>query len=301
MRTLIIAIAGVTLIGAAGPASYRAEIEKYRADRIAELRAPDGWLAVAGLFWLHAGANIAGSDPSAAVRLPPRAQPKVGTFTLANGHVTFTTDPSATVTAAGRRVSTFVFDPKQDERSAIATTGVTMFVITRGDRLGVRMLDPESDARTHFSGLKYFPLNPAYHVTATYVPYAAAKRIPIINVLGMTVPMESPGYVEFTLNRTRYRLDPVYEDSKHENLFFLFKDLTNGAETYGAGRFLHAPLPVNGHVDLDFNLAYNPPCAFTAFATCPLPPPQNRLDRRIEAGELKYQGRGTAHQGWEEH
>lgn len=296
MRNLAMAILGVTLIGAAGPASYRSEIEKYRADRIAELKAPDGWLAVAGLFWLREGANSAGSDSSAAVRLPSRAPAKIGTFALEHGHVTFTADPSATVTAAGHRVTTFVFDLKKDQ-SAIVTSGVTMFIIRRGDRLGVRMLDPESDARTHFPGLQYFPLDPAYHVTARFVPYPTPKRIPIINVLGMTLQMESPGYVEFTLKGKPYRLDPVYEDSKHENLFFLFKDLTSGPQTYGAGRFLHAPLPVNGRIDLDFNRAYNPPCAFTAFATCPLPPSQNHLDVAIRAGELKYEGRGTGHEG----
>lgn len=301
MRNLTIAIAGLALIGAAGPASYRAQIEKYRADRITELKAPDGWLAVAGLFWLHEGENRAGSDASAIVRLPPRARARVGTFVLGNGQVTFTADPSAIVTAGGQRVTAFAFDPRKDERSAIATSGVTMFIIRRGDRLGVRMLDPESDARTHFHGLKYFPLNPAYHVDATFVPSPAPKRISIVNVLGMTVPMESPGYVEFTLKNKRYRLDPVYETPKHEDLFFLFKDLTNESETYGAGRFLHVPLPVNGHVDLDFNRAYNPPCAFTAFATCPLPPLQNHLALRIEAGELKYGGRGTGHEGREDH
>jgi hypothetical protein len=126
------------------------------------------------------------------------------------------------------------------------------------------------------------------------VPYPDAKRIPILNVLGMMVQMESPGYVEFTLKGKQYRLEPVYETSKRENLFFLFRDLTSSAETYGAGRFLHAPLPDHGTVDLDFNRAYNPPCAFTAFATCPLPPSQNHLAVRIEAGELKYEGHGTS-------
>jgi uncharacterized protein (DUF1684 family) len=289
------AIVGLMLTGAAGPTSYRAEIARYRADRLAELTAPDGWLAVAGLFWLREGANAAGSDPSMPIRLPPRARPKIGTVVLENGRVTFAADPSAVATAAGHRVTTFVFDPKRGEQSAIVTSGVAMFIIRRGDRFGVRMLDPETDARTRFAGLKYFPLNPAAHVTATFVPYETPKRIPILNVLGMTVQMESPGYVEFTLEGRGYRLDPVYEDAKRENLFFLFKDLTSGSATYGAGRFLHAPLPVNGRVDLDFNRAYNPPCAFTAFATCPLPPPQNHLDVAVRAGELKYQHTDAGH------
>ncbi|MGH9409726.1 MAG: DUF1684 domain-containing protein [Vicinamibacterales bacterium] len=289
MKTLAVSVLVASVLGATGPAEYRHEIEKYRADRLAELTAPDGWLAVAGLFWLHDGANVAGSDPSSAVRLPARARPTIGSFARANKPVTFIADPPATVSAGGRRVTAFSFEPEKGERSAVVTSGVTMFIIRRGDRFGVRMLDPESDARRHFSGLKYFPLHPSYRVSATFVPYSTPKRIPIINVLGMTVPMESPGYVEFTLLGKRCRLDPVYEDSKRENLFFLFKDPTSGTETYGAGRFLHAPLPVEGRVDLDFNRAYNPPCAFTAFATCPLPPRQNALPLRIEAGERKYQ------------
>src|SRR2546423_790680 len=99
----------------------------------------------------------------------------------------------------------------------------------------------------------------------------------------MTVPMESPGYVTFTMNGRSHRLEPVYEDDKREDLFFIFKDQTSGKETYGAGRFLHTPLPKNGSVDLDFNKAYNPPCAFTAFATCPLPTRQNQLPLAIRA------------------
>lgn len=299
LKTLAAAVLSVAMAGATVPSSYRASLAKYRADRLTELTAPDGWLAVAGLFWLHEGPNSAGSAPSAVVALPKRARPAVGTFVLANGRVTFSADPSAVVTADGRAVTAFAFDPQKAEQSAIVTSAITMFVIKRGDRLGVRMLDPQSDARTHFSGLTYFPVDPAYRVSATFVP-TTPRNIPIINVLGMAVPMESPGYVEFMLKGKRYRLDPVYETSKHENLFFLFKDLTSGHETYGAGRFLHAPLPVNGHVDLDFNRAYNPPCAFTAFATCPLPPRDNSLPVRVDAGELKYAGRGTGHQGREQ-
>jgi uncharacterized protein (DUF1684 family) len=274
--------------GPGTPAAYRAAIEKYRADRVAELTAPNGWLAVRGLFWLHEGANAAGSDPSAPIRLPARAPGRLGTFALAGGHVTFTADPSAAVTAGGQRVTTFAFDPRRGEQSAIAAVGLTLFIIQRGDRFGIRLLDPESDARRHFAGLTYFPLNAAYHARAAFVPYARPKTVQVPNVLGMLVPMESPGYVEFSIRGRRYRLEPVYETSKHEDLFFIFKDLTSQHETYSAGRFLHTPLPSGGFVDLDFNRAYNPPCAFTEFATCPLPVKENQLPIKIKAGELRY-------------
>jgi uncharacterized protein (DUF1684 family) len=286
MRVLILTLTLLAAVDA--PASYRAEIEKYRKQRLEELTAPNGWLAVQGLFWLHDGPNAAGSAPSSAIRLPAHAPARLGIFTLKDHTVTFAADPSASVTAAGKPVSSFTFDPGSGERSAITSAGVTLFVIRRADRVGLRMLDPDSVARKTFRGLKYFPLNPAYHVRATFVPYEKSKQVPVPNVLGQLVSMDSPGHVEFTLHGRAYRLEPVYETSSHEDLFFIFKDLTSRKETYEAGRFLHTPLPSAGLVDLDFNRAYNPPCAFTAFATCPLPIKENQLQVRIAAGELRH-------------
>ena len=275
------------VVAVSGPADYRAALEKYRHDRLEELTAPNGWLAVRGLFWLHDGANSAGSDPSSEIRLPSRAPKRIGVFTLASGAVTFTADPGAEVTAAGKPVTTFAFDGRREEGSAITAAGVTLFTIRRGDKIGLRMLDPESPRRRSFAGLTYFPVRSAYRVQATFVPYEHAKQVPVPTVLGQLVSMESPGYVEFKIKGRPYRLEPVYETSRHEDLFFIFKDLTSRTETYEAGRFLHTPLPRNGTVDLDFNRAYNPPCAFTEFATCPLPIKENQLNVRIPAGELR--------------
>jgi uncharacterized protein (DUF1684 family) len=285
MRGLI--LAAVLLIGSAPP-SYRAGIAQYRKDRIAELTAANGWLAVQGLFWLHDGPNTAGSDPSCEIRLPARTAKRIGIFTLNDGHVTFTADPSAIVTAAGAPVTAFTLDPQKGEASAIASSGVTLFAIRRSTRVGLRMLDPDSIERTTFKGLRYFPLDRAYRFHAKFVAYATPREVPVPNVLGMLVPMESPGYVEFVLKGRTYRLEPVYETPEHADLFFIFKDLTSRTDTYEAGRFLHTPLPAGGYVDLDFNRAYNPPCAFTAFATCPLPIKENQLAVRIPAGELRY-------------
>jgi hypothetical protein len=291
MRALILVL---TLLAAAADVSpvYKAEIEKYRKDRVAELTAPNGWLAVRGLFWLHQGANPAGSDAAAEVKLPPRAPRQAGVFTLQDKSVTFTAAPGAGVTAAGKAVEIFTFDPRKGEQSAISVSGVTLFVIRRSDKIGLRMLDPESDTRRHFTGLSYFPLDPAFRFKAKFVPYDTPKTVPVPNVLGQLVPMESPGHVEFSIGGKPYSLAPVYETSKHEDLFFIFRDLTSRSETYEAGRFLHAPLPVNGVVDLDFNRAYNPPCAFTEFATCPLPVKENQLQVRIPAGERRWSGHG---------
>lgn len=282
-------IAALVLALAAGQASsYRAEIAKYRQERLAELTAPNGWLAVQGLFWLREGANIAGSDAASDIKLPARAPGRIGVFTLASGSVAFTAAEGVAVTAAGKPISTFSFDPRGGERSAITTAGITLFVIRRTDRVGLRMLDPDSHARRTFNGLRYFPLDPAYRLEARFIAYPAMKTVPVANVLGQLVPMESPGYVEFTLQGRTWRLEPVYETSRREDLFFIFKDLTSRTDTYEAGRYLHAPLPQNGIVDLDFNRAYNPPCAFTDFATCPLPTRDNHLAVAIRAGELRH-------------
>jgi hypothetical protein len=284
MRLLIAALA---LLLAAGqtPTSYRAEIEKYRKDRLEELTAPDGWLAVRGLFWLHEGANTAGSDPASEIRLPPRLAKRLGVFTLAQGQISFAADPGAQVTAGGKPITTFTFG--RGAESSITSAGVSLAAIRRADKIGLRMRDPEDKNRTGFKGLKYFPLSPSYRLQAKFTAYEKLKPVPVPNVLGQLVSMDSPGYVEFNIQGKPYRLEPVYETSRHEDLFFIFKDLTSRTETYEAGRFLHTPLPHEGLVDLDFNRAYNPPCAFTEFATCPLPIKENQLQVRIAAGELR--------------
>ena len=282
-----IAAFALTLTGAQTSA-YRAEIEQYRRQRLAELIAPNGWLAVQGLFWLREGANTAGSDPASDIKLPARAPRRLGVFTLTGGNVRFAPDPAAHVQVAGEHAAGAVA-LGTGEANAVVSARISLFLIRRGDRIALRMLDPDSRARRTFTGLRYFPLDPAYRLQARFTPYPAAKTVPVANVLGQLVPMESPGYVEFTLHGRSWRLEPVYETSRREDLFFVFKDLTSRTDTYEAGRYLHAPLPKNGVVDLDFNRAYNPPCAFTAFATCPLPTKENQLAVAIRAGELRYQ------------
>ena len=164
------------------------------------------------------------------------------------------------------------------------------YVIKRGDRFAVRVKDAQSPARLNFQGMKYFPVNPALHFQAKFV--ADEKKIPILNILGETEQQESPGVVEFTYKGQQYRLRPIFEgEGSGRTLFFLFKDSTSKTQTYQAGRMLNTPLPKDGVVDLDFNRSYNPPCTFTPYATCPLPPRENILPFAVEAGELRY-GKG---------
>ena len=257
-------------------APYRTETEKWRADYEADLRAPEGWLSVAGLFWLHEGDNAVGSDAQSDVVLPAGTPRRAGSFQLYRGVVTFKP-------ASGPASVLKPDDPGPPDVLHIGSVAVN--VIKRGDKTGVRLRDPNAPARLHFTGCQWFPIDETWRVQAKWVVYPQPKKIAITNILAMTDQEPSPGYAEFTLQGKTLRLDPVTEE---DHLFFMLKDLTAGKTTYAAGRFLYAAMPKDGIVELDFNRAENPPCAFTAFATCPLPPKQNWLPVAIEAGEKKY-------------
>ncbi len=283
-RLALLAAAGLLL--AQNP--YHADIQQWRAKHESDLKAADGWLAVAGLFWLREGANPAGSAASNAIVLP-RGPAQAGVFEFHQGKTSFRAAESVLVQLNGKPAPR-AFPLKSDTAGPadeLRFSGLSMQVIQRGDRYGIRLRDPDSLARKQFTGLHWFPIQDQYRVPARFVAYNQPKTIPITNVLGQTEPEPSPGYVEFTLNGRPLRLEPVTEN---QHLFFIFRDLTAGHETYPAGRFLYAAWPKNGQVELDFNKAENPPCAFTAYATCPLPPKQNQLGVRIEAGEKNYAG-----------
>jgi len=260
-------------------APYEKEVEQWRQQQESELKSDTGWLTVAGLFWLKEGGNTVGSAASNAIVLP-RGPAELGEFDYRSGHVTF--HPVAGP-ATKLKADT---DGKPNQ---IELDGLTMFMIHRGDRYGIRMRDIKSQLRQQFTNRHWFPVKADYRVTAKFVAYNPPKMIAVPNVLGETSQMPSPGYVEFTLDGHELRLDPVVED---ESLFFIFHDETSGKGTYPPGRFLHADFAKDGEVTLDFNKAYNPPCAFTPYATCPLPPKQNRLPLRIEAGE-QFSGSST--------
>jgi uncharacterized protein len=252
--------------------SYESEITAWRHGREAALRRDGGWLTVAGLLWLHEGRNTFGTGAKEDIVLPA-GPAQAGVFELHKGKVT------AIVNGAAREL-------RPDSDDAIALDRLRLYVIQRSDKTGIRMKDPQSQFVRDFHGIEYFPPRPEYRVTAQFVP--DPKKIPITNIIGQTEPEDSPGYVTFHLRGQEYRLRPVLDDPGSKDLFFIFKDQTSGKETYGAGRFLDTDPPKNGKVVLDFNKAYNPPCAFTPYATCPLPPPENRLAVRIEAGERTY-------------
>jgi uncharacterized protein (DUF1684 family) len=168
----------------------------------------------------------------------------------------------------------------------LALGRVRLFVVERSGRIGVRVRDLDSAARRAFRGVRWYPVREDYRVVGRMEPHATPRKLRIANVLGLVDEMESAGVVVFRLGGQELRLEPVYETPERSELFFIFRDRTSGHGTYPAGRFVYAELPRDGQVVLDFNKAYTPPCAFTRFATCPLPPRQNHLPVPIEAGEL---------------
>lgn len=284
--------------------AYRAEIEQWRLERVDGLMRPDGWLSLAGLHWLDDGRHTVGSAPGSGVRLPAGAPETLGVLDKEGSSVLLILEPGVEVTvapeAAGRALeetspegprTLLLASDAEGEPTTLHAGDVSFHLIQRGgDRLGVRVRDAAHPALSRFAGLEYFPADPTWNKTARYEPYDPPREIPVVDVLGMVTPSPVPGALVFEHDGETYRLDAL--DAQDE-LFVIFADETNGEETYDAGRYLYAAKPAAGEptTRLDFNRAYNPPCAFTAYATCPLPPPQNHLPIRVEAGE-RYPGHG---------
>lgn len=274
--------------------SYYKAIEKWRAERLEEINGEDGWVTLIGLFWLREGQNSFGSDPSNQIVLPQSNVPKfAGSFWLDKGIVRLEAKPEARITSEGKADTSLVLNSDADGKPTVLMLGsLKLFVINRSGKFGLRVKDKQSPTRSHFKGLDYFPIDLKWRLKAKFESYVPPKIIPVVNVLGVVENMTSPGALVFEVNGKSYRLDPVLEKGSNQ-LFVMFADMTTGKETYGAGRYLYTDPPeVDGEVTVDFNKAHNPPCAFTVFATCPLPPRQNRLTIRVAAGEKKYVGSG---------
>jgi uncharacterized protein len=268
--------------------SYTQELQTWQARRKERLLAPDGWLALAGLYWLKEGENRFGSEEANDLVFPGKAPRTIGTLVRRGREVQVRINPGMTVTHLGRAVTSLdLLSDKTGAPTALELGTFSFFVIERGERIGIRLRDSDSDARKTFHDIPSYPIRPEYRVTARFEAYDPPRELPVPTVLGTVEPMQCPGALVFDLQGQTYRLDAVREEGEDE-LFVIFADQTSGKETYGPGRFVYTALPKEGTTTLDFNKAYNPPCAFTPFATCPLPPPQNKLAVRIEAGEKKY-------------
>src|SRR5215472_10056512 len=278
--------------------TWKSDLLAWRAQHAADLQKPTGWLTLIGLEWLKPGDNSFGSAKANAIVVKASVPANLAIVNL-NGRTLQLVPPKGGY-AKGFSVDGKVpADPQPltsdnpGTPSKITSGSVTITVIHRGDRYGLRIKDSNSPDRLHFHGLKWFPPNEAYRVTAKWTPYNPPHQVPVPTILGTEVMSEVPGVAEFKLDGKTFRLEPILEKPDDTELFFIFRDTTAKNETYVAGRFLYTPLPDHGlsqagEVVLDFNRAENPPCAYTPYATCPLPVPQNRLQVAIPAGQLRY-------------
>lgn len=271
-------------------ATYTAALESWRADAEAALRDPEGWLSVAGLFWLGEGERTMGSDPGCDVVLPPGSAPAhVARLAVRDGAITILEAiPELRVNDAPPREGP-LHGPSSDSRDRITVGRLVIHVHEAGDRVGLRVRDPEHPDRTGFPGRRWYPPRPELRVAARFVPFDPPRPVTVVNLLGDAEDDLCPGYVRFTLDGQELELE-ASGDAGNRRMGLVFRDATSGVETYGAARFLTFDIGEDGSVDLDFNRAVCPPCAFTPFATCPLPSPQNRLTIAIRAGELAPAG-----------
>ena len=284
---------------AAQPADWSKEEIAWRAQHARDLQKPDGWLSLIGLEWLQSGETSLGSAADNQIHLPAAAPPHLAVLRLDNAAVQLLAPKEGFPT--GLKVDGAVAteqalraDPDHDKFNPRITYGtLSFYVIRRADRFAVRLKDAKSPSLAEFHELKWFEPNLAYQITARWVPYNPPKNVSLITLVGTSYDQPVPGYAEFTLDKKTYRLEPVLEDAQSSRLFFVLKDPTSAETTYPACRFLYTPLPSNGvdregQLVLDFNHLENPPCAYTPYATCPLPPAGNRLPIALPVGEQRY-------------
>ncbi|MFD2035921.1 DUF1684 domain-containing protein [Belliella marina] len=264
------------------------EIGKWYNNRIESLKSEDGWLNLIGLYWFEQDTNRLGSGVEVDLQVEEELFPAFfGTFQKLDKQVYF--EPSIDGIQIGEdklEGNTLVFDAEMNFSPTLSFESFRANVLQRSDLVGVRLRDLESETISNFNGVDRFPVNLDWRFEAEFIPYDPVKEIPISNVLGQTYPAKALGYLSFGFEGRVYNIDALEEG---DQLFLIFADGTSGAETYGGGRYLYTKKPdENGIVVLDFNKAYNPPCVFTPFATCPLPPRQNILELAIEAGEKNW-------------
>jgi uncharacterized protein (DUF1684 family) len=279
---------------------HRTTVEHVRARREASLRDPMSWLSLVGLHWLTEGDQSFGSDPASAIVLQAArgtVPATAGSLEVRGGRVHLhPSDPALTVGGkpppAGLEL---VDDASDDEPTTLELASLRAYVIRRGsERLALRVKDTEAPALQDFNGLDYFPTDPAWRVTGQLHPAEPGATMAVPDIVGDVLAEATPGVVAFELGGVEHRLHALEAQPGH--LWLVFGDATNGAETYGGGRFLvTGPVRPDNSVEVDFNLAYNPPCVFSPFATCPLPPDGNRLPVRIEAGERMWWGAKADH------
>lgn len=300
---ILLCAAMCALLGSGGAfaqdGSWEKEEQAWRAQHAADLQKPDGWLSLIGLEWLSAPETSIGSAADNKVRLPESAPAHLAVVKLENATVSLLAPPGGfpaglNVDGSAAKEQVLRADPDHDKLNSHLTFGtLNLYAIRRGDRFALRIKDSKSPSITGFHGLKWYPPDSNYRVTAKWVPYRPAKSVSLVTLVGTSYDQPVPGYAEFVLQGKTYRLEPVLEDPQSARLFFIMKDTTSAETTYPACRFLYTPLPDHGvdqvgELVLDFNHMENPPCAYTPYATCPLPPTGNRLPIALPVGEQRY-------------
>lgn len=270
--------------------SFQAAWSNWHEQRLEQLKSPQGWLSLAGLFWLQPGEQTMGGsrDNDFIIRHAP-VSARIGTFLLRDGTVTFTAFSGVTVTSHGFEIKSIaMIDDRSGSPTILSHSTLRWHIIRRGKRFGVRLKDTRHPRINRLKKIPVFVPDPSWRIQALFKPFPTPRKIPVPNVLGNIEMQPCPGEIIFFRNSRQFRLLPVGDENA---LFIVFGDLTNGLDTYGGGRFMGLAAPdKNGRIILDFNRAYNPPCAFSPHATCPLPPTENELPIRIEAGEKKVPG-----------
>lgn len=262
------------------------DYEQWHQKRLESLKAEDGWLNLAGLYWLNEGENTFGSDASNTLVFPEKAPKKLGILTLKDGKVAFKKQQGVDVQFINQEnAPDFIF--QEGKAITLQYGSFRWFIIKRGPKYGVRLRDLDNPNVAHFKGVERFPVSESWKLTGTFEQPQTPRTIAITDVIGLVSQQPLVGHVVFTHNGKTHRLAAT--DGGDGKLFIVFKDTTAGHETYGAGRFLYLDKPnADNSVTVDFNKAINPPCAFTEYATCPLPPNENRLPIAITAGERNY-------------
>jgi uncharacterized protein len=277
----------VFVVGLSAQTSYQKEISKWRIDHETILKGENSWFSLAGLFWLKEGVNTIGRGTNFDIQLTDNFKgEKFGEINFQNGVAILKVEKGVEATHEGQQITDLVLESDINQKQTVIQTGSqTFYVIKREARYGIRLKDKNSPSRLNFKGLHWFPVNENYRVTATFEPFPEPKEILVPNTIGSSYRMKSEGLLKFKLLGKSYWLQPGEENGR---FFIIFRDLTSKKATYGVGRFLYAEKSKDNKVILDFNKAENPPCAYTTFATCPIPPQQNRLQLAIKAGEKRY-------------
>jgi uncharacterized protein (DUF1684 family) len=275
---------------------WKSDLLAYRAHRVERLTAPDGWLTLVGLEWLKPGANTVGSAADNRIRLSG-APAHLGVIEVSGNDVQIVAPAGgfpAEVKINGAAAQAQKLKDDEAPKPTVVSAGtLSVILLHRGDRYALRVKDSHAATRLNFRGLHWYAPDPKYRVEAKWIPLVPARTIKVATIIGVPQEMQAPGIAEFTLDGQTFRIQPVIEEPGDKQLFVILRDTTSRTTTYGAGRFMYTDFPDHGldkpgHLTLDFNRLYNPPCAFTPYATCPLPPEQNRLSIALPVGEERY-------------